>query len=83
MALKPTYGNHVPIPLDTVLEMRKLYFVNGYSLRDIDIHYDFEYSLNKISNAVNGKTRYYQSIEDDISEHTKEERRKRGYVGWL
>ena len=73
MALRPS-RKHIPkLTVSQVLEIRDLYFDKNYSLRELAYNYDVSKGL--IQKAVHGIGKYYGSIEDDIPQDVKDNRK--------
>ena len=72
MALRPT-KKHVPkLTSSQVVEIRKLYFYDNWSLSQLAIKYDASKGL--MQKAVSGIGSFYGSIEDDIPQEVKKNR---------
>ena len=73
MALRPS-NKHLPkLTVSQVLHARNLYFNDNWSLTDIAD--ELEVSRGAIQKAVHGIGKFYGSIEDDIPQDVKDNRK--------
>ena len=59
----------------TVIRMRHEYFIEGKTYKEIAEQHGI--SRSAVSNAVNGKSWFYEQIKDDIPQEIKDERKNR------